>query len=134
MVKYMMPDVGQRAPQKSGRTRILQKSPMTIIGKYLYHCWWGMNFLFIIIDFSVINFRGYEMCVPPLNHRRSWHGLTTPLFSNFLFTNLFSKKLFKESCKLTGAKYMHLYKCTCILNQSKSFIWIRYKMSFLDKS
>ena len=25
-------------------------------------------------------------------HRRSWHGLTTPLFSNFLFTNLFSIK------------------------------------------
>ena len=24
------------------------------------------------------------------HHRRSWHGLTTPLFSNFLFTNLFS--------------------------------------------
>ena len=26
------------------------------------------------------------------DHRRSWHGLTTPLFSNFLFTNLFSIK------------------------------------------
>jgi hypothetical protein len=25
-------------------------------------------------------------------HRRSWHGLTTPLFSNFLLTNLFSIK------------------------------------------
>jgi hypothetical protein len=25
-------------------------------------------------------------------HRRSWHELTTPLFSNFLFTNLFSIK------------------------------------------
>ena len=25
-------------------------------------------------------------------HRRSWHGLTTPLFSNVLFTNLFSIK------------------------------------------
>ena len=25
-------------------------------------------------------------------HRCSWHGLTTPLFSNFLFTNLFSIK------------------------------------------
>jgi hypothetical protein len=25
-------------------------------------------------------------------HRRSWHGLTTPLFSNFLFANLFSIK------------------------------------------
>ena len=24
------------------------------------------------------------------NHRRSWHGLTTPFFFNFLFTNLFS--------------------------------------------
>ena len=27
-----------------------------------------------------------------LNHRRSWHGLTTPFFSNFLLTNLFSIK------------------------------------------
>ena len=27
-----------------------------------------------------------------LIHRRSWHGLTTPPFSNFLFTNLFSTK------------------------------------------
>jgi hypothetical protein len=27
-----------------------------------------------------------------LEHRRSWHGLTTPLFSNFLFTNIFSIK------------------------------------------
>ena len=26
------------------------------------------------------------------NHRRSWHGLTTTPFSNFLFTNLFSIK------------------------------------------
>jgi hypothetical protein len=26
------------------------------------------------------------------NHRRSWHGLTNPLFSNFLFANLFSIK------------------------------------------
>ena len=25
-------------------------------------------------------------------HRRSWHGLATPLFSNFLLTNLFSIK------------------------------------------
>ena len=25
-------------------------------------------------------------------HRRPWHGLTTPFFSNFLFTNLFSIK------------------------------------------
>ena len=36
----MMPDVGQRAPKKgAGGIRILQKSPMTVIGKYLYHCW-----------------------------------------------------------------------------------------------
>jgi hypothetical protein len=27
-----------------------------------------------------------------IHHRRSWHGLTTHLFSNFLFTNLFSIK------------------------------------------
>ena len=26
------------------------------------------------------------------SHRRSWHGFATPLFSNFLFTNLFSIK------------------------------------------
>ena len=26
------------------------------------------------------------------NHRHSWHGLTTPLCSNFLFANLFSMK------------------------------------------
>ena len=40
-----------------------------------------------------------NICPLPLPHvtsiffnRRSWHGLTTPLFSNFLFTNLFSIK------------------------------------------
>ena len=27
---------------------------------------------------------------PYQEHRRLWHGLTIPLFSNFLFTNLFS--------------------------------------------
>ena len=35
----MVPDVGQRAPKKDGQIRILQKSLMTVIGKYLYH-WW----------------------------------------------------------------------------------------------
>jgi hypothetical protein len=33
------------------------------------------------------------MCRPYIDtNKRSWHGLTTPLFSNFLFINLFSIK------------------------------------------
>ena len=33
------------------------------------------------------------MCRPYIDiNKRSWHGLTTHLFSNFLFTNLFSIK------------------------------------------
>jgi hypothetical protein len=33
-----VPDVRQRAPKKKGgRTKILQKSLLTVIGKYLYH-------------------------------------------------------------------------------------------------
>jgi hypothetical protein len=35
--------------------------------------------------FSLFNFLFFHIV-----HRRSWHGLTTPLFSNILFTNLFS--------------------------------------------
>ena len=34
----------------------------------------------------------YRLKIYVTNHRRSWHGLTTPLFSNFLITNLFSIK------------------------------------------
>ena len=43
--------------QKSERTRILQKSPMTIIGKIFVALLVrdGVNFLFIIVDFSVIS-------------------------------------------------------------------------------
>jgi hypothetical protein len=44
-----MPDVGQRAPEKCGQTKILQKSPMTVIEKYLYHCWWGMKWTFFLL-------------------------------------------------------------------------------------
>ena len=40
---------GKGPPKKCGRTRILQKSPMTIIGKYLYHCWWGMEWAFSLL-------------------------------------------------------------------------------------
>ena len=32
------------------------------------------------------------MLLSSFEHRHSWHGLTTPFFSNFLFTNLFSIK------------------------------------------
>ena len=42
--------------------------------------------------------------------------------------------LFQESYKSTRAKYMHLYKNTRILKHLKSFIWIRYKIIFLEKS
>jgi hypothetical protein len=52
----MMPDVGQRAPQKSGRTRILEITNVShweIFVSLLVRD--GVNFLFIIVDFSVIS-------------------------------------------------------------------------------
>jgi hypothetical protein len=60
-------------------------------------------------------------------------------YSYFVQVNVLSYiknlQFYSESCKLTGVKYiMHLYKCTCMLKHFKSFIWFRYRMSFLDKS
>jgi hypothetical protein len=37
---------------------------------------------------------GWANFICEFYHRCWWHGLTTPLFSNFLFTNLFSIKIF----------------------------------------
>ena len=41
---------------------------------------------------KILKFFNLRLFLDCARHRRSWHGLTTPLFSNFLFTNLFSIK------------------------------------------
>jgi hypothetical protein len=50
-------------------------------------------------SFSCIRF---SLHITIMNHRRSWHGFTTPLFSNFLFTNLFSIKFLYFFITISG--------------------------------
>jgi hypothetical protein len=69
----MMPDVGQRAPKKKvGRLEFLQKSPMTVIWEIFVSLLVrdGVNFLFIIVDFSVISL--IKADIFSLFHRRAF--------------------------------------------------------------
>jgi hypothetical protein len=66
-----------------------------------------------------------------LSHRRSWHGLTTLLFSNFLFTNLFSITI-----SLFLYYYWHLFfyfisnnNCRLSTINIVSFIFFYYRES-----
>ena len=67
-----MPDVGQRTQKKSGRTRILQKitndSHWEICVSLVVRD--GVNFLFIIVDFSVISL--IKADIFSLFHRRAF--------------------------------------------------------------
>jgi hypothetical protein len=81
----------------------LKKLRRAEVGANIFGVFRVKNHDFTPIFFIFSNFRGGA---PPwirpwiledsgkywLYHRRSWHGLTTPLFFNFLFTNLFSIK------------------------------------------
>jgi hypothetical protein len=64
------------------------------IHKLMYPAGWPMNidgiFLYIYHDIYRLLYGIFHITCHI--HRRSWHGLTTPLpfFSNFLFANLFS--------------------------------------------
>jgi hypothetical protein len=55
--KYMMPDVGQRAPKKVSGLEFCKNHQWTIIGKIFVSLLVrdGVNFLLIIVDFSVIS-------------------------------------------------------------------------------
>ena len=46
--------LGKWFPKKSGRTKILQNSPMTVNGKYLYDCWWGMEWTISFLLLTIL--------------------------------------------------------------------------------
>jgi hypothetical protein len=62
-----------------------------------------------------------------IHHRRSWHGLTTPLFSNFLFTNLFSIKFLYFFIISTLFPYFNLFVSIFI----QSYVIIKLHVSTL---
>jgi cellulose synthase/poly-beta-1,6-N-acetylglucosamine synthase-like glycosyltransferase len=72
------------------------------------------------------------------NHRHSWHGLTTPLCSNFLFANLFSMKFLYFFIISSLFPYFILFVSIFIqsyvnikLHVSTLYCWIKLPTKFL---
>jgi hypothetical protein len=63
-------------------------------------------------------------------HRRSWHGITPPFFSNFLFTNLFSIKFLYFFIISSLFPYFNLFVSIFI----QSYVNIKLNVSTRNKN
>ena len=83
---------GKGLQKKGGWTRNLQKSPVTVIGKYSYHCWWGMGWTFSLLLLKFLT-----------------SALSKWIFSPCSSAELFLRKL-SSILKLSSATFVILWR------------------------